>query len=83
MKEKGRAPPVTQSAMRIDRWMIPGNEDDAERIVSGEGGGDFRVLSNGISTRGKIGAKGFENLRHNLQIRRDRGRRRIELSHGG
>ena len=58
--ERG-APTVGEFAGFVDRGVVGRDEREAERVLTGESGGDFGVEAEGIAGAGKVGAESFED----------------------
>ena len=61
VKKEGRAPAVGEFALAVDRGVVGRDEREAERVLTGESGGDFGVEAEGIAGAGKVGAESFED----------------------
>ena len=61
MKKEGRAPAVAEFAGFIDRGVVGRDEREAERVLTGESGGDLGVEAEGIAGAGEVGAESFED----------------------
>ena len=59
--------------------MIARDELEVEGVLAGEGGGDGRIVSDGIALSVKIGLPGEQDSVENLQVPLDRGARGIEF----